>query len=130
MEFILEHPVLLTYLFLKIDALRSLLVIVSVLSFTATLFTTVLYFTEGTEQVEEQNKKWFKLVPTIFLISSILLLVVPSKQDVAIIVGVYAGAEAVKDIKQSPVTEKATKILNKYSEEALDEIGKKKKDGR
>lgn len=115
MEFFLEHPMLVTYLFLKLDSFMSTFTLLTVLYITALCLWSLFYAVELSKVAPHLKK----LTALAVLLVSITTLV-PSSKEVAIMYGVSTGVTVVKGIATSPITEKSLELLNIYVEKELD----------
>lgn len=115
MNFFLEHPMLVTYLFLKLDSLTGFL---SFLLFVSLLASLGYFFYHATEN--SQFAPHGKKIISGIALSGLLIAIVPSAKDVAIMYGVSAGVTVGKNIATSPITEKSLELLNIYVEKELD----------
>lgn len=115
MNFFLENPMLVTYLFLKLDTL------IGVATFIATIGSLVLLFTIAiVEGLPSHFKKWLALL----IMAATISIFAPSAKDVAIMYGVSTGVAIGKSAADSPITSKSLELLNIYVEKELDQAKK------
>ena len=115
MDFFLEHPMLVTYLFLKIDTIRGWaagIAFLGILMLSLWKMISIDYCV-----VTPHFKK--SLVALIFL--GILTIAAPSAKDVAIMYGVSTGVTVGKEIATSSVTRKSLELFESYVDKSLDE---------
>lgn len=115
MNFFLENPMLVTYIFLKLDILIGVAVFIAVVGTLALLFTIVMI-----EGIPSHFKKWI----AVLISAATLSIFAPSAKDVAIMYGVSTGVAIGKSAADSPITSKSLELLNIYVEKELDQAKK------
>ena len=133
MEFFLNNPALATYLFLKLTSVSVVLSILMLMSIVS-IFVILLWYSCATDRYEQtyHTKKYEaakELFPRLIkralvaaVVSTSLFVAFPSKQDVAIMIGVSVGVGAYKAVADSPLSQKAFDVLLSYAEKELDEV--------
>lgn len=79
---------------------------------------------ERAKELEDQNAKIFESARKTFgkgLFALILYILLPSKQGLAMLGGVYVGTEIYEGLNKSTLVEKSVKILNKELDNYLDQ---------
>ena len=120
MEFFLEHPMLVTYLFLKLDAVRDTIAVITIISSLVLAFIVFIYVLDRSEVLPG----WRKYL-TIILLTGAVCTIIPSSKDVAIMYGVSAGVTVGKEVATSPITKKSLELLERYIDASLDEAKNK-----
>jgi len=120
MEFFLEHPMLVTYLFLKLDVVLDLLAVIAVLGSMGMVFWTIICLHDH-DRYPYHFKKFLALIIT----SGALCVLLPGAKDIAIMYGVSAGVTVGKNIATSPISSKALALLDTYVENELDKAKNK-----
>ena len=120
MEFFLEHPMLVTYLFLKLDAVRDTIAVITIISSLVLASIVFIYALEKSEVLPG----WRKYL-TIILLTGAVCTIIPSSKDVAIMYGVSAGVTVGKEVATSPITKKSLELLERYIDASLDEAKNK-----
>lgn len=132
MEFFLNNPALATYLFLKLTSVSVVLFILMLMSIVS-VFGILLWYSWATDSFEQtyRTKKYEaakELFPRLIkrsliatAVSIMLFIGFPTKQDVAIMIGVSVGVGAYKAVADSPLSQKAFDVLLSYAEKELDE---------
>lgn len=131
----MEHPMLMTYLFMQIDSVLFTLSSASFLSILITVVSLVILYwgfsisdwdsdsvRESKLALREQWKWLPKTFFTLFLVFSILGTIIPNQKTLAVMIGVNMGVNVYKKVEQSPITEKAFKVLEGYVDAELSKV--------
>ena len=121
-----NNGIWITYWLTRIDAFKDMLVSVTSVSFVAT-FATLMFTLVDADCSRKEFK--VKLISKVFIGVGITTMVlnsfIPSKSDLALIVGAGLGAHAYEEVSTSPITKDAQELLGLTIKEALEKAKKK-----
>ena len=131
---------LIVYLFDVYGSFIKTLNIITIIGIAATLsavFMSLLHLDykdyEGTSMYSNQHKEYYRLsikfskvLGKIFFTLGIVTLLLPSKQGLAMLGGVYVGSQVYDSLDKSAITQKAIKVLNQELDGYLDSMLKEK----
>lgn len=131
---------LIVYLFDVYGSFIKTLNIITIIGIAATLsavFMSLLHLDykdyEGTSMYSNQHKEYYRLsikfskvLGKIFFTLGIVTLLLPSKQGLAMLGGVYVGSQVYDSLDKSAITQKAIKVLNQELDGYLDQMLKEK----
>lgn len=137
MEFIIEHPVLTAYLFLKINSLLTVVGIGTTIAAAALVVSLIVWACLESDSHSSWNspdqkarskqraagaKEWAKRAFIVAFLGAGLHLIIPNQTQVAIMTGVGAGVTIAEKIGKSETMNKAYVALDSFINKELDEV--------
>lgn len=116
MEWLLSHPVLATYLLLKVPKLAQAVLVLSV------PIIVVLALIVLIEEDTRIFRKYGKYPAIAAIIATTMLILTPSRDDLVMMVSVGAGVSVYNAAKDSSVVDKAQEALGVLINEKLDSV--------
>ena len=115
----------------------NILTIIGIAATILAIFTSFLHLDykdyEGTSAYSNQYRGYYelsiklsKILGKIFFTLGIVTLLLPSKQGLAMLGGVYVGSQVYDSLDKSAITQKAIKVLNQELDGYLDQMLKEK----
>ena len=104
-----------------LTSILGIAVVVHLLACTIWLGIAADSYDDNEKKAAKSASKWAKLLIPLFTITSLMMILVPTNKQLAIII---AGSYVTQNEEMIKVPTKATKVLNKFMDEYLDEAEK------